>query len=275
MRDPYQVLGVSRDASEEEIKKAYRKLSRIYHPDANVNNPDKDKAEEKFKEIQQAYDQIMKERERGTRDYTFDGDRAANAGNGYGGYQGGYSGGYGNSGGYGGFDDFFEEFFGGFGYGQRGYGGSGQGYGQNGYGQNGYGQNANSYDSNDPYNAHMKAAANYINSRHFREALNVLDGIGERTAQWYYYSSVANQGLGNNAVALEHAKKAAAMEPQNAEYANWLNRMESGGSWYSGRQTQYGGMPVSDGSGFCWKLCLANLFCNLCCGGGGFCCGGF
>ena len=37
MRDPYQVLGVSQDASEEEIKKAYRKLSRMYHPDANIN----------------------------------------------------------------------------------------------------------------------------------------------------------------------------------------------------------------------------------------------
>ena len=51
MRDPYQVLGVSQDASEEEIKKAYRKLSRMYHPDANINNPNKAQAEEKFKEI--------------------------------------------------------------------------------------------------------------------------------------------------------------------------------------------------------------------------------
>ena len=63
MFDPYSILGVSRDASDEEIKKAYRKLSRKYHPDANINNPNKDQAEEKFKEIQQAYDQIMKERE--------------------------------------------------------------------------------------------------------------------------------------------------------------------------------------------------------------------
>mgnify|MGYP003223073068 CR=1 FL=1 len=63
MQDPYSILGVSRDASDEDIKKAYRKLSRIYHPDANINNPNKDQAEAKFKEIQQAYQQIIKEKE--------------------------------------------------------------------------------------------------------------------------------------------------------------------------------------------------------------------
>ena len=62
MQDPYSILGVSRDASDEDIKKAYRKLSRIYHPDANINNPNKDQAEAKFKEIQQAYQQIIKEK---------------------------------------------------------------------------------------------------------------------------------------------------------------------------------------------------------------------
>ncbi|MCI5901687.1 MAG: DnaJ domain-containing protein [Blautia sp.] len=80
MFDPYSVLGVSRTASDEEIKKAYRKLSRKYHPDANINNPNKKEAEEKFKEIQQAYDQIMKEREYGSSNGTgsfggFDGAR--------------------------------------------------------------------------------------------------------------------------------------------------------------------------------------------------------
>ena len=54
MADPYKILGVSRDASDEEIKKAYRALSRKYHPDANINNPNKAQAEEMFKTVQQA-----------------------------------------------------------------------------------------------------------------------------------------------------------------------------------------------------------------------------
>ena len=66
MTDPYRILGVSPSASDDEVKKAYRNLSRKYHPDANINNPNKDQAEACFKEVQQAYQQIMHEREYGS-----------------------------------------------------------------------------------------------------------------------------------------------------------------------------------------------------------------
>ena len=62
MNDPYKVLGVPRDATDEEIKKAYRELARKYHPDNYVNNPLSDLVEEKMKEINEAYDTIQKER---------------------------------------------------------------------------------------------------------------------------------------------------------------------------------------------------------------------
>ena len=63
--NPYEVLGVSRNASLEEIKKAYRELSRKYHPDSYEGNPLSSLAEEKFKQVQEAYDAIMREKNSG------------------------------------------------------------------------------------------------------------------------------------------------------------------------------------------------------------------
>lgn len=62
MKDPYSVLGVSQSASDDEVKKAYRELARKYHPDNYQNNPLADLAEEKMKEINEAYDMITKQR---------------------------------------------------------------------------------------------------------------------------------------------------------------------------------------------------------------------
>ena len=212
MFDPYSVLGISRDASDEEIKKAYRKLSRKYHPDANINNPNKAQAEEKFKEVQQAYEQIMKEKE------------------------------YGTSGNYNSYDGF-----GGFG-----------------------GQSRRTYQDEEAIR--RQAAANYIQSRHFQEAMNVLSSLSQRNGQWYYLSAMANMGLGNNVNAMNDARTAVNMEPDNMQYRMLLQRLEGGGSWYQEQQNPFGGMPV-DGSDYCMKLCLANMFCGMCCPGSGiFCC---
>ena len=65
MRDPYSVLGVSPNASDEEVKKAYRELARKHHPDNYQNNPLADLAEEKMKEINEAYETITKQRSGG------------------------------------------------------------------------------------------------------------------------------------------------------------------------------------------------------------------
>ena len=62
MKDPYSVLGVSRNATDDEIKDAYRELARKYHPDNYAGNPLSDLAQEKMKEINEAYDAIISER---------------------------------------------------------------------------------------------------------------------------------------------------------------------------------------------------------------------
>lgn len=220
MRNPYDVLGVSPDATEEEIKKAYRALSRKYHPDANVNNPNREQAEEKFKEIQQAYQQIMKDRENGQAGY----------GTGYGGYGTGYGGGYG------------------------GYGGFGR---------------DTSYSEDD---VHLQAAANYVNSGHYREALNVLSGIGDHSARWYYISALANRGIGNNVTAKQHAQIALSMEPSNMQYRFLVSSMENGEGWYEARGRDFES-PLSGGNvDWCTRMCLLNLALNCCCGGRFFMC---
>ena len=241
MRDPYEVLGVQRGASDDEIKKAYRAKCKRWHPDLNPNDPT---AEEHFKEVQAAYDAITK------------GETGPQmGGNPYGSYQQqgygqqnyqqqGYQNGYGGFDGFDGFDPF------GFGFGFGGY-------------QQGYGQQGASYSGSD--SPEMQAARNFIMNRRYAEARRVLDSMNSRSARWYYLSSLANQGLGNSIDALQDARRAVQLDPNNTEYQMHLRRMQNPGQTYRTQTTyaQPGGLMR-----WCWSMILLNLLCNCCCGGG-------
>lgn len=188
--NPYQVLGVSQNASNDEIKKAYRELSRKYHPDSYADNPLAGLAEEKFKEVQEAYDQIMKDRESGY-DYGWSGNPEGDT-------------------------------------------------------------------------QELATVYSYLNSRRYHEALNALNTVGQRSAKWYYYSAIANAGLGNNVVAADHAGQAVNMEPDNAEYRNLLNQFE----WQNRRyqDTRYNNTGYGGGYGRNNNSCgTGNMCCDLWC----------
>src|SRR5215203_2480698 len=127
-KDYYQILGVKKDATAEEIKKAYRRLARKYHPDVNPNDK---AAEDKFKEVQEAYDILSDEKKRkvfdkfGYYNDNLDADSpfGAGAGAGAGGAPGFDFSGFDFSGGSGGsssFRDIFSDLFGGTGGGGPG-----------------------------------------------------------------------------------------------------------------------------------------------------------
>ncbi|WP_400192931.1 DnaJ C-terminal domain-containing protein [Hymenobacter sp. B81] len=122
-KDYYQVLGVDKKASKDQIKKAYRKLARQYHPDVNPNDAE---AERKFKEVNEAHEVLSDDEKRQKYDQLgADWQRYQQAGRG--GQAGGFdwsqyagAGGFGNGGGGDDFSDFFSSFFGGMGGQTRG-----------------------------------------------------------------------------------------------------------------------------------------------------------
>jgi molecular chaperone DnaJ len=109
-----------------------------------------------------------------------------------------------------------------------------------------------------------KAARHYIEAGHFDEALHVLSTVpsGDRNAEWFYLSAIANYNVGNRISALQHAQTAVRMEPGNYEYAQLLKSMEYGGEVY--RRTSRAPVFNSDMGKLVIGLCAAQFLCRFC-----------
>ena len=174
-------------------------------------------------------------------------------------------------------------------YGQRGYGQNGS-YGSGGYSGNstyGNGSYGNPFGGDGPFggfydrytynnagssaqddNPKVRAAGNFISNGYYNEALKVLGEVpfSERRGQWYYYSAIANQRIGNTATAIEHIQRAVSLEPGNMQYRQFQQTLEHGGTWYANMGDMYG---RPDGTS---NPCCSILATLLCCQLMPFCC---
>lgn len=148
---------------------------------------------------------------------------------------------------------------------REGTSGNSQSYG--GY----YGANAGNSYSYGGYSAsspQMNAARNYIRSGYYQEALRILEGMADRTAEWYYMCGEANFGLGNRIAALNYARQAVAMNPNNLEYQMLVRRLEGSSQFYQQSGAQHGyDIPSALCRNPCTAFCLANFLCNCLCNG--------
>lgn len=98
----------------------------------------------------------------------------------------------------------------------------------------------------------------------YQRAFDLLAAIPERTAEWYYCSAQANAGLGNRTTALNHARTAVRLQPENPEYQSLLRRFEQGVFRYR-RTSRELGFDARWVGGAALAVLLANFFCIICC----------
>ncbi len=271
MNDPFSVLGLSSSASEEEIKAAYRSLAKKYHPDLH---PGDKAAEEKMRTINEAYTQALQYKKTGSYGREgFGGSSGSYGGNPFGGAggAGGYGGYGGSSGGYNRQEsDPYSRYSNQNGsyYGQRGgnpFEDFTFGFDPFGFGQQ---QRQTTFRQRAYANPDLKTAAENILAGRFTEAIQLLNRVPTHDADWHALYARADAALGNRISAMDHARKAASMAPQDQEYQNLLSEIDSGRRQY--RQTQSGRsdfQSVICGNP-CLTCCAANMILNCCCGFG-------
>ncbi len=204
---PYEILGVSADASYEELKRAYRELSRNYHPDTNINSSNIRISTDKFIEVQEAYEMLVS-----TNSYPkINHSKASN-----------YNSVYSN-------DEYRTETFDFSKYTSDSNEKESQAKSEEKKTEQKY---ANNYSSD----VQMKSVYNLMGARRYKEALGLLSGIHNRDAKWYYASAFCNTCLSQTEVAKTHAEKAVILEPGNPQYTQ-LNQQLNGNAKKTGKES--------------------------------------
>ena len=231
--NPYKILGVSPDADDEAIKKAYRELARKYHPDRYTDTDLADLANEKMKEINAAYEEITRMREAGA---STAGDYAD---------KGSAGGAQGNTG-----DSYYRHQ---------------QGAGPNPYGDVGGGTNYRQQNYSADAKSKFTLIRNCINSGNISEAERLLDEVdtADRGAEWVFLTGCVQLHKGFYVDAQRSFEQAYRMEPTNNEYWQFKERMhQRAGNFGQGYQTARGG----GGCDTCTTLLCADCCCE-CMGG--------
>lgn len=249
--DPYKVLGVSRDATKEEIKKAYRQKAKLYHPDLHPNDP---AAAEKMNEINEAYDMLSNPEKYRQTQYQNSG-----AGNPYG---NAYGNPYGNSHG----NPYGNRQYGGQGYGRGGfYGGFGYYSFDDLFGFGRAGNHIPNPVAEPGDSKEIRQAIDFINVGQLQYASQTLNSIvsAYRDDRWYYISAIVNYKQGQSVLAMEQIRMAVQINPGKTIYQDTMKLMQQSSTRYHQAGQEY--QNYADGmQRMCTSFCLMQLFCWFC-----------